>query len=335
MVQVLEAVSPAIPLNELECPFNHDLPEPPDVKNDLKGKGSTLGDRMCAPQGTHMYEAIKATYAPDAHEKELDPRDVGGHVLSHGNKPVTIQTASGTTHRYPVTCAAHHCIPAQESLKGHQILAFMCKKGTSDGYNHGYSGGRVWSNVGYDVNGCQNGVYLPGSYAVGGGRGGMGVWVKDMPDKENEDVSEPEAPESNLLTGHLPGDTGTDAISNSNRKWLYVKQAMKLAHGQFHDRHVDYSQKFVQGGLKKLFEHYVNKFNGSFRGDDCSQCKNRKDKYKEFGIPTPYGLVERLNSTSRRYRGFLEGDKWPHNVYTSNWGRACMEAKLSLKPDAD
>ncbi len=337
MPDIGEPISPTmVDVDETTCPFDHDLENPPTVKNDLIGVGTTLGNRMKAPKGTHLYDKIKADYEPS--ESIINPKDDLSHVLAKGKKPVKIECYTGDrsdvssikiTHTYPVRCAAHHCIPAQESLKDHPILAFMCKKGSSDESNHGYGDGQVWSNVGYDVNGIQNGVYLPGSYAVGGGRGGMKVWTQDDADKDHEDVSEPADPNSNLLTGEL------NEISNVNRKWLYVKQATRLAKGQFHDRHVDYSTKFVKGILDKIDEDYINRYERSFLVMKCSKCKDRYEKAEKLGIPTPYGLVERLNRVSAKCAAYLTGHTWPLNVYTSMWGRAFMEAKQKGIKDAD
>jgi hypothetical protein len=54
-----------------------------------------------------------------------------------------------------VVCAAHHLIPGNASLKNATSLLKFMKKGST-----------VDSDVGFDVNGVQNGVWLPGSYGV-------------------------------------------------------------------------------------------------------------------------------------------------------------------------
>src|SRR5690606_15258873 len=199
----------------------------------------------------------------------------------------------------------------------------MVKKGDSEPLKDAsYGKGLVWSDVGYDVNGSQNGVFLPGSYAVGGGRGGMGVWAstddgdEDGPEDATDSVPDPA---SNELTG------GLYEISAANRKWQYVKQAVRLCPGQFHDRHVDYSQ-FVQSVLKKIFENYRALYMSSVFRSECSKCKERADKIKEHGVPTPYGLVARLNGAGARMKGLLNGGTWGLNVYTSGWGKAYMQA---------
>jgi hypothetical protein len=165
-------------------------------------------------------------------------------------------------------------------------------------------------------------VFVPGCYAVGGGRGGMGVW-SSTEDGDEDDVDDPgdavPDPKSNELTGAL------NEISASNRKWLYVNQAVHRCPGQFHDRHVDYSQ-FVQGVLKKIFQNYKTLYRQMAIEGKCGDCKKRQDKMKEIGIPTPFGLVTRLNKVSDRFRGFLNGTTWRMNVFTSKWGLAYMQA---------
>ncbi len=325
-MEVGEPISPPGLVNdEEECPFEHDLPTPPEVENDLKGIGGTLQRRMGARGGTHKYGPLVDDRRPT--QAVSNPKSIAEHALAKGRKPVriTVETSTGTTvtHTYPVSCAAHHCIPAQESLKDHSLLAFMCKKGSAADSNHGYGQGEVWSNVGYDVNGSQNGVFLPGNYAVGGGRGGTGQWVEDTADKENENVEESAAEHSDLLTG-AHGD-----VRETNRKWQYVRQAVTLAGGQFHDRHVDYSEVVVKGALTALFEKLMHKFEQAFLENNCSRCSQRHDKLEEYGVPTPYGLVDRLNMISARLRGHLTGSLWPANVYTSGWMRAYMQAQSS------
>lgn len=42
-------------------------------------------------------------------------------------------------------------------------------------------------------------------------------------------------------------------------------------------------------------------------------------------VPTPFGLVTRLNGVAGRMAGFLNGTTWRPNIYTSKWGRAYMK----------
>ena len=312
MTQIGEGVDVGmIDTDEDDCPFDHDTPKPPTVSNKLIGSGTTLASRMKAGSSTHLYAPLKKK------------------VVSI----VATDAASGKvyTHLYPVTCAAHHLIPAQESLQDSPLLAFMVKKGEGgDSAKRKVAGvfgdGIVWANVGYDVNGAENGVYLPGSYAVGGGRGGMGVWTKndDKPDREEEDVADVPDAASTELTGAL------NEISETNRKWLYVSKAMELTPGQFHDRHEDYSD-FIAQVLEKIFIDLEARRGFYIEELNCPDCKKRVKDMKELGVPTPFGLVARLNGVSKRMTGFVNGSAWARNIFTSKWGQAYMKAELAKK----
>src|SRR4051812_17526935 len=195
MTQVGEMVDVGvIQVEDVACPFDHESPKPPTVENRLIGVGSTLARRMKNQEGTHLYSRIKADYPVDPMP---NPRDVSGHPFEGKKDVVTVYddfaTKGKLVGRYPVTCAAHHCIPAQESLKDSPLLAYMVKKSdTEDLKDKKYKGTIVWSDVGYDVNGSENGFFLPGSYAVGGGRGGLGIWAPtdDEDDDKPEDAAD-------------------------------------------------------------------------------------------------------------------------------------------------
>jgi hypothetical protein len=324
--------------DDTKCPFDHDSPDPPKVDNDLIGIGSTLVRRMKSGKSTLLYKLYKPTNDFDS---VLAPQSRPGHAFYNKAKVVKVpikqisassDQADTVIHLYPVTCAAHHCIPAQESLKRSKLLDFMIDKNNPDKLKDGKSTfeqkGIVWADVGYDVNGSENGVYLPGNYAVGGGRGGMKVWegADDNEDDDEEDGSEEgenfdaltenpindDAPASNLLTGELYD------VSKNNRKWRYVIQAMMKTPGQFHDRHEDYSD-FVLEVLNKIYDNYNLLHQRHIVELTCPECKKRAKKIEDFGIPTPFGLAKRLNGVSNVMRNHLNGSRWPPNVYTSKW----------------
>src|SRR5882724_12046697 len=190
-----EPVTVTIPPQEVKekCPFSHEKPNPQE-KNELGGVGSKLGDNMAHGTGIHK-SAPKTGSDYTKGDVELDPRDRSGAnkltsvYIKVNNKVVTLK---GKDLPYPLTCAAHHLIPAQESLKGHKILKFMCKDGeTQDFLKTGgpdpsaVAGSVVWGNVAYNVNGSHNGVWLPGNYAVGAGPGGVEVWKNKASDARN------------------------------------------------------------------------------------------------------------------------------------------------------
>lgn len=303
-----------------DCPFDHSE-KPPTYKNVLIGDGQELGKKMLGKESTclsHLKEEIKQAI--------LDPRQPPRLFRAI---TITFRLSEKKTQKftYPVTCAAHHCIPGQESLKGHAILQYMCKKGEpNDLKGAKYSKGKVWANVGYDVNGSENGVYLPGSYAVGGGKGGTGQWTKSGdPDNEEPPTS---GPNVGKLTGKL------NQVSYGNRKWLYVSKAVASAPGQFHDRHVDYSNE-VKGILTAIKTQYDNLYHEMVAEGKCPDCKKRAEQFKTLGFPTPFGLVARLNKVSERMKTYLNGATWKMNIYTSKWGKAYMDARAANNKAAD
>jgi hypothetical protein len=331
MTQVGETISVGvIDEDESECPFDHEAPKPPTVENKLVGNGTTLASRMKSGSSTHLYEPLRQPQDPI-----LNPRDIltpKKHPFYQKANVVEIEvidysTGEVHTHQYPVTCAAHHLVPAQESLKESPLLAYMVKLGDTEKLKDlDFSDGIVFADVGYDVNGSENGVFLPGSYSVGGGRGGLGIWTEndDKPDLEDEDATDVPDPASNELTGKL------NEIDDNNRKWQYVSQAVALTPGQFHDRHQDYSD-FIALALEKIFNNYEALRQFYIEEQNCKICKDRVKKFKDDGIPTPFGLVARLNSISERMSGHLNGATWTRNIYTSKWGQAFMKYVLAKK----
>jgi hypothetical protein len=336
-----ELVAPPLPDLDTEagCPFEHEPPPGAEIKNELGGIGTELGKNLIAGKGVNASIASKS---------EEDPR-------TNGIRAVVIKVngrerdLSGTPLRYPVTCAAHHLIPAQESLKKHPILDFMCQKGQTQDFRNGKEAApeavgtsKVWGSVGYNVNGANNGVWLPGNYAVGAGKGGIEVWKsrssdkrKTISDKEalenwlraiddsgdawtpKSDPNENEEPQPESLAEALANAkmpeyalAGTNYdISTNNPKWAYVKAAMDHARGQFHDRHAKYSERVVLY-LDKVSDVYVEKYEAAVSGKSkCQKCKDAKrPKYAPKDdklVGPPKTLIARLVGASQFFRGHL------------------------------
>ncbi|XXT19895.1 AHH domain-containing protein [Sorangium sp. So ce429] len=322
MTQVGEAVGPDL-ASEDECPFDHATEkDPPSIENSLIGKGGTLKSKMESGTSTHKY-AYDSTIVVghDPRKKVLSPRNRRGHPFEDGKKAVSVTGADGVKRPFPVSCAAHHCIPAQESLKRSKILAFMVQKGkTAELKDTSYKGCIVWANVGYDVNGCENGVFLPGSYAVSKSSNGSNHW-KDWSDgADDEEDDDIVSTDENAATLQ-----GAIEINDANYRWQYVREAVQLTRGQFHDRHVDYSD-FVLSSLDKLFERYKQLKKEMVDENGCTECKKNSDKMKNHGLPTPFVLVARMNFISRKLAGWLNAITWRRNIYTSRWGNAYMES---------
>jgi len=318
-----------------DCPFEHKLEEPPTIENNLEGKGSNLATNMNNGGSTKLYK----DYAPKKEKDKVKwgklPQKNKNHVFfkdqPNKGRCLTVEFKDGSSKEYPVSCSAHHLIPSQESLKGHELLEYMCKEGTSEKHNHGFSNGAVWSDVGYETNGSENGVYLPGSYAVGGGTGGLRVWYSadDNDDDEHDtgyiEVDKLPAAEYNDFL--LYGERGD--ISTVNACWHYAAQAMLRTPGQFHDRHVDYSKDIVKAALLNIYTKY-KETDITAKPKSCGKCEERRKKIEKEGIPAPYSVVKRLEYLSNKLRGYLTAlpDSWKENIYTSEWCNQYMKVVL-------
>jgi hypothetical protein len=336
------AISSLVDLSD-ECPFDHELDKPPELKNDLVGKGSTLATRMNNGGSTKLYKP----FAPAESEKvkwgKLPQKD-SSHAFFKGGpskgRCVRIQFEGGETKAYPVSCSAHHLVPSQESLKGHPLLQYMCKKGPPADHNHGYGDGAVWSDVGYDTNGSENGVHLPGNYAVGGGKGGLDVWypIDGEDDMEHDEgyIEVEKLPPEEYQDFLLHGEQGK--ISRTNACWCYVAQAMLKTPGQFHDRHLRYSEDIVKSALTSIFRNYQRN-DVLINPGACRKCEERQKKLGDLGLPAPYSVVNRLETLSSRLRGYLTKEsgswRWSPNIFTSKWCESYMKAVLEGGKDKE
>jgi endogenous inhibitor of DNA gyrase (YacG/DUF329 family) len=155
--------------------------------------------------------------------------------------------------------AAHHCIPGEASLAQAAALHdFMRKDGP---YNFS-------SDIGYNVNSAENGVWLPGNYAVREGN------------KEFD---------SKTWTAQPP--------------WFlmkYVKLAMDTASGKmFHDAHRKYNSLAKQALL-----NIAGKLHKPDTKTNCPICKKKLSKENSKNR-APFGLVGRLNRVSGDHRRML------------------------------
>ena len=136
-----------------------------------------------------------------------------------------------------VVPAAHHCIPGEASMAKATTLHKFMRGGTH--YD---------SDIGYDVNDAQNGVWLPGNYAVR---------------EENDEFN---------------NKTWTKQTPKFQRD--YVKLAMNKASGKmFHDAHRKYN-----GLVKTCLEGIANKLSKPKKGK-CPICKkDEKKKRPPYGL---------------------------------------------------
>lgn len=143
----------------VDCPFEHKDPADDEVENDLVGIGKNLGDNMEGGAKTVMGQS-----GPRKVKRPMkDPKNDDLY-----NEANPIRLPRHNPEHFPLTCAAHHLIPAQASLRDSEMVVWLVNGAVSaqvkDGKGSGT--GRLSKNVGYNVNGLENGVWLPGPYAL-------------------------------------------------------------------------------------------------------------------------------------------------------------------------
>ena len=324
----------------VECPFHekkHDCST--DAENVYReGNAETLGKNLAKGKQDNSSTVFRAKGSPDhdyrANRKEDDPdedsekdREIG--ILDGDDDCI-----------YPVAFAAHHLIPGKASMGKAKALHKYIRKG------------EICCNLGYSVDGNENGVWLPGLHAVNSN--GLNLWSgkvasRSLPDKEDvRNISKVKArmrkelePSANgkrskfaykPITGPTPGDAGAQAFRSDNMKWLYVKGSMAyLGARQFHDAHPAYSSLVVKqlGAVAQRVATLLE--NAKKTGPtQCPECKKRQDAGKK---PTPpLALLGLLNNTSSWYRAKLVGKTSDKEYYTSSWCGPLAKVKPRSKP---
>ena len=307
MTQLGEMVAIGIAADaSVDCPFHeddHDCSKP--GKNELEGDATTLGKAVVSGAST-----VVRSDAPDKGHKspeiEADP-----DAASEESREISI-LAGNDNCIYPVAFSAHHLIPAKESLKRAPGLHKYIQK----------SKGKICCDLGYDINGNENGVWLPGLHAVNSK--GLNLWGSaptSLPDKEEvgRRVVKRAGYTYSPLRGPRPGTGGAISFSATNMKWMYVQKAMAfLGPRQFHDRHANYSRLVKEQLMavgKRLDVFYGLKKDPALAG--CAKCRSRKKKTK---APPPTQLLGLLNNTSKAFlRGKVKGKTQDDEFYTSSW----------------
>lgn len=265
MTEIGESISVnALVDEEWDCPCTHK--EEKEVSNQLDNNGQTLGKNMANGEGT------------DVQNRKVDKDPKPSY---HAEEPVDI-TKSG--YKLKVKVAAHHLIPGGASLPNSDIMEFVSA-----------SRGTIKSDIGYDINGADNGIWLPGNY-------GVVDWGK--------------------LTMPYKGTPKAEDIQNEQLQAEYAYAAMDKSNTQFHDAHGDYNA-FVIKALNKIHVRAGTAIAW------CEECR-KSDK-----ISPPYKLIKRLNGLSSRLRNFLvyPPGKWRLPIFTSIWSLR-LKANESLNGKA-
>jgi hypothetical protein len=327
-MELNELVGVGVIIGNWQCPFPHKKEEWPDCTNDFVGVGGTLGESLESGKQTNTNKARgggrKITSVPK-------PKDDPASSVYNQATPIKL---GGVAKHLPLTCAAHHLIPAQASLRESRLVKYLYKGSATfkasgkKGATESKGGGKLEANVGYDVNGSQNGVWLPGPYALrkkkkskapapGGGvkklrgmRRTVTVPVGPPADFIDDDEEE-DFPTSGLDESDEPEGTTIVQEREVTYYLLYTISAMRKLARQYHDAHGDYST-FVLKCLNTIAtELRLLAYKGA-----CDECPKREPKDK---LPPPYRLVARLNSVAARFRNLLLGSPsgWAPNVWTS------------------
>lgn len=312
---------------KVDCPFHEKKHEcSPDATNVYReGNAATLGDNLhdgkqdssstvVRPKGTPDHKYRRNAEVPDPDKESEEDREVS--ILGGDDDCI-----------YPVAFAAHHLIPGRASIGKAKALHKFIRKG------------EICCNLGYTVDGNENGVWLPGLHAVNSN--GLNLWSakvapRSLPDKEDvRNVAKVKAkmrrelqPSSGNkrskfaykpIVGTIPGEAGAQAFRTDNMKWLYVKESMGyLGARQFHDAHPTYSS-LVLKQLGAVAQRMALLLESSKQksATQCPECRKRQD---DGAKPTPpLGLLGLLNSTSAWYRSKLVGKTSDEEYYTSSW----------------
>ena len=133
MTEILEKVSFGL-VKDIECPFSHE--KAAEVKNDLS-RGN-IDTRLKNGLSTQLWIEKDGKIEPKEPESNSSLQekksDVCSDELPDGGK---------------VTLAAHHIIPVK-AVKKSSLLSYMEKKK-----------GEIEGDIGYNVNGAENGIWLP------------------------------------------------------------------------------------------------------------------------------------------------------------------------------
>ena len=202
---------------------------------------------------------------------------------------------------YPLCIAAHHIIPGKASLPKSKLADYI------------WRGKKIEGDIGYDVDGSENGVWLPTHQSMSAGMGkAQTIVIND--DENPERTSGPSWAELSERAKANIRDPKFDA--QRFIRW-YTQEAMDIIGAQFHDSHADYNQYVI----KILNSHKTRMMKLS---RDCSECTRDK-------LPPPFMLGFWLNSISRALRTrFLECA--PHRgwtgVYTSDFAKIYASTPL-------
>jgi len=280
---------------EEKCPWNQ--PEGEDVG--IEPENAEFDDTDAAKRvqannggvlGTNLQEGkpgaadtINGIYPPPSREdKRVDTRRTNGLEK-------VIVPADGKSYKY--TVAAHHLIPGKASLATSQICNYM-EQGKEVTSKDGAYTWKMRKNIGYNVNGSHNGIWLPGNYSI----------RKRSSPKKGVSWS------------------GLDAAGMGDWCISYIAALCRKKRREFHDTHTDYNEN-VKDQLDKIHTALLNHQVG------CEECQKKNGQE----ILPPYRLKDRLYQISKCLHGMLSGSwrSWNRAYLTSDRLRAILSDPVS------
>lgn len=285
-MQIGESVAiPAFTMGTDDCPLlPHSTEEGFEGKPPGEKSVALLRKSMQKGWTTRQWKQDGDAFSKE--EEQIGPKK-GAPIV--GVSPIEIASVS-----YPLSIAAHHIIPGKASLPGSGLAKYLWK-----------SKGLIQSDVGYDCDGSENGIWLPTHQLMSrklGKKQDIVIHDDDQPLTE-QGLSWAELSEKSR------NSTATEQSYNELFLLRYTQQAMIAVNAQFHDSHSDYN-KLVTQALDRISAFIDKKI------EFCDEC-SKSDKKSP-----PYLLVYRLNSLSKRIATrFLKGMPWAgwKKVYTSNF----------------
>jgi hypothetical protein len=223
--------------------------------------------------------------------------------------------------KFKLAVAAHHLIPGEASLPATALRKYIWS-----------SEGTIKSDIGYDVDGAENGIWLPTHMAVSTKmKDRILVTEQGVVINNNDDHTVPDSLSwrqlSNRAKKKVAGVGSDDADQGSFTELFvrrYTQQSMKLLGCQFHDAHSKYNL-WVKERLDSISKHLDDKVKL------CEKCKVTP----KGPFPPPYALVYKLNMLSHLIAGVLSGR--PRRVwaiiYTSSHAVQAYTHPLSQRHD--
>lgn len=273
----------------LMCPMEHRQPAVVMSQPDIGVKDvEILKENLIAGKSTVLIDS-------DANGELIDnglrplvsevPSPESEITKRHGELPIRIGDLD-----LPVSVAAHHLIPGKDSLPKSSLARYVWQ-----------SKGTIFGDIGYHVDGAENGVWLPTH----------GKLAKRMGKAATIRVPRPDDPSQLMHRSYrfmstLSDEGGASFIS------AYTQLSMRLFNRQYHGSHKEYSDKVVE--MLDAISVWIDRSSG----DSCQECV--KSKSPDGRLPPPHFLIFRLNALSARLRKWLVGPpaQWTSGLFVSD-----------------